>query len=50
MTKEVDDKGACRTGKLIPVLPIPSVPPSHCLTPDIVLVGLSEVGQQYVTM
>ena len=49
MTEEVDDEGACRTGKQIPALPIPGVPPSHCPTPAVVLVGLSEVGWRYVT-
>ena len=47
MTEEVDDEGACRTGKRIPAHPIPGVPSSHC--PALVIVVVSLQGWRYVT-
>ena len=47
MFKEVDEKGACRTGKQIPVLTIPGVSPRHC--PALVVVLGSLQGQRCVT-
>ena len=44
--EEMDNEGSCHTGRRIPVLPIPGVPPSHCSALAVVLVSLQ--GRQCV--